>query len=110
MAASKKWNTGWTAALIGWFVSSLIFPFLPEIMKTLFDGKPLDLFKYPPMEYVATIGFWAALFLLVWIPAGFRAASLSRNNGTNRAVLSVVITFIVLLVVLGLVFRFLWNS
>ena len=110
MDEKKKWNTGWTAALIGWLVSSLIFPFLPEIMNTLFDGDPFDLFIHPVMEYVVTIGFWGGLFLLVWIPAGFRAASLSRKSGANRAILSVVIVFFVMLVVLGLVFRFLWNS
>ena len=110
MADQKKWNTGWTAALIGWLVSSLIFPFLPEILNTLIDRDPFDLFIHPPMEYVATIGFWAALFLVVWIPMGFRAASLSRKSGTSRAVLSVVITFFILLVILSLVFHFFWNS
>ncbi len=110
MEKPRKWNSGWTAATVGWLIASIFFPFLPEFMIVVFDGASLrEQFSHPPMEYVATIGFWAAVFLLVWIPAGFRACKISREKGTRSAIGFVCVVFLVMMVVLGLIFRFLWN-
>ena len=51
-----KFNSGWKAATLAWIISSIIFPFLPELMKSIFGGYPLSL-NYPPSEYIATMGF-----------------------------------------------------
>ena len=106
----SKWNGGWTAALAGWLSSAILFPFLPEIMRWVFDGAPLNLFRYPVMEYVGTIAFWGALFLLVWIPAGFKASGIYGRKGTGPSIRFVILVFLVMLAVLGVIFRFFWNS
>lgn len=64
----KKPNPGWAIAAIGWLVSSIMIPFLPEMTS---GGK---IFGYPAMEYIGTIGLFAVIFLIVWIPAGLKIA------------------------------------
>ncbi len=106
----SKVNGGWGAALAGWIISSILFPFLPEIMKAVIDNTPIDLFGFPLMEYVATIGFWSLIFLIVWIPAGFKASKVYKEKGIKSARIFAAIVFIFLLVFLCIVFRFFWNS
>lgn len=104
-----KFNSGWKAATIAWIISSIIFPFLPELMKSIFNGYPLSL-NYPFSEYMATIGFWGAIFLLFWIPAGFKASRIYKEVGFITSRNYVIKVFIIMLIILSFIFRFLWNS
>lgn len=101
---SHKFNAGWRLALGGWVLSSVLVPFLPELMS---GGQILG---YPLMEYAATIGLFAVILLVVWIPAGKRASRLYRAYGLRRAVYAQLKVFAVQLLVFAVIFRFFWNS
>ena len=105
----SKFNAGWKASLIAWIVSSIIFPFIPEVMRSIFDGYPLNL-NYPPSEYIATILFWSVIFLFVWLPAGFKSSRIYKESGFDSSRNFVIIVFVALLIILSIIFRFLWNS
>lgn len=106
-ASNRKINGGWAAVLVGWILSSIVFPFLPEIMETVIDSYP---FSFPFMEYAATIGILSVLFLFVWIPAGFKASRIYKEKGLKSAMKYVFVVFLIVLFILSIVFRFLWNS
>lgn len=109
MKASRI-NGGWIAAFTGWIISSVLFPFLPEIMNVVIDGIPLGIFFFSPMEYFSTMALWSVVFLLVWIPSGLRAGRLYRDKGIKPARNFVIIVFLLLLAALCIMFRFFWNS
>jgi hypothetical protein len=106
----NKINGGWAAAITGWVISSIIFPFLPEIIKAVIYGSPLNLFGYPLMEYTATIGLWSVIFLSVWIPAGFKSSKIFKEKGIQSAGKYVITVFFILLFILSIIFQFFWNS
>lgn len=100
----KKLNYGWVLTLIAWVLSSGVIPFLPEFM----EGQ--SILAYPLMEYIATIGLFAAFFLIIWIPVGIGAAKAYRTNGIKKSLLVVGPAFLILLLLWTLIFKFLWNS
>lgn len=104
MIESHKSSHGWILALCGWILSALVVPFIPEIMS---GGRIIG---YPLMEYVATIGLFAVILLVVWIPTGIRASKLYKFNGPGRAVAAVLKVFIVEILVFTVIFRYFWNS
>ena len=100
----RKFNKGWLIVAGGWLLSSIIIPFLPEIMS---GGQ---VFGYPLMEYLGTIGLFAAIFLIVWIPVGLKVAKTYTVKGMASAMAITIITFIVMVIVWGAIFTFFWNS
>ncbi len=100
----KKFNPGWLFSICGWLASSIIIPFMPELMT---GGK---VFGYPLMEYVGTIGLFAAIFLIVWIPVGFKSAKAYEKKDRNSALTITLVTFVVLVSVWAVIFTFFWNS
>ncbi len=104
MMHSPKFNGGWLMAFCGWALSAVLVPFLPELMS---GGQ---VFGYPLMEYVATIGLFAVILLVVWIPAGKRASRLYRVFGPRRAIYALLKVFAVQLLIFAVIFRFFWNS
>lgn len=104
MIEPHKSRGGWILALFGWILSAVVVPFIPEIMS---GGRVLG---YPLMEYVATIGLFAVVLLVVWIPAGIKASKLYRLNGPGRAVSALLKVFTVQTLVFTVIFRFFWNS
>lgn len=102
----KQVNLGWLLSLAAWILSSIFIPFLPEIIRF----QTSNLFGYPLMEYVATIGLFAAIFLLVWIPIGIKAGKIYKTQGLNKVLVLVAISFILLVLFWVLVFMFIWNS
>lgn len=97
-------NPGWAIAAIGWLISSIIIPFLPELTS---GGK---IFGYPAMEYIGTIGLFAAMFLIVWIPAGMKIAKAYSQKGWKSSLTITLVTFAALVLVWLVIFKFLWNS
>lgn len=104
MFESHKSSGGWILALFGWIISAAVVPFIPEIMS---GGRVLG---YPLMEYVATIGLFAVVLLVVWIPAGIRASKLYRLNGPKRALFALLKVFVVQILIFTVIFKYFWNS
>lgn len=105
MENKLKVNRGWVLTLIAWILSSIVIPFLPEIIK--FNRS---MFGYPLMEYVATSGLFAAFFSLIWIPVGIGAGKLYKTDGTRASLILVGISFLILLLIWLFIFTFLWNG
>lgn len=100
----NKLNYGWILTLIAWVFSSMLIPFLPELMR----GQPV--LGFPMMEYIGTMGLFGALFSVVWIPVGIRAGKAYRAEGIKKPLVIVCVAFLVLAIIWGLIFTFLWNS
>lgn len=100
----KKLNYGWIFTIIAWVFSAILIPFLPELMR----GQPI--LGFPMMEYIGTIGLFGAIFSLVWIPVGIRAAKVYRAEGIQKTLVIVCVAFLALAIIWALIFNFLWNS
>lgn len=99
----RKLNYGWTFTIIAWVSSAILIPFLPELMR----GQPV--LGFPLMEYIGTIGLFGAIFSLVWIPVGIGASRAYRTSGIKKPIIIVFVAFVVLAILWGLIFKFLWN-
>jgi hypothetical protein len=104
MDAHSKFNPSWLLTALAWILSAVLVPFIPEIMS---GGKLLG---YPLMEYLATIGLFAGILLLVWIPAGFRISKLYKAFSLKRACFAILKVFVIQLLIFTVIFKFFWNS
>lgn len=100
----KKRNGSILLTIIAWLLSAIIIPSMPEWMK----GR--SLFSYPFMEYGPTIGMFAVILLVVWIPVGIKASKIYESDGIRRSIWIITVTFVIQIIVWILIFTFLWNS
>lgn len=99
-----KINGGWILALAAWILSSILIPFLPEIISSR------HILGYPAMEYIATIAFFAVILLLIWFPIGIKAAKIYRTKGLKGSLVLIMISLSIILLLSMIVFSLFWNS
>lgn len=101
-----KLNFGWILTLIAWIASSIMIVLLPELLQ----GNGIRIPGYLVMEVLMTVGVFALITAVVWLPVGVYTSKVYQKEGLKKSLMVVGAAFLALNLFWLMIFLTIWNS